>query len=70
MLNLDRDYPTDCDRDDAALIDHWTHRDAELALRAQVELEQELLATEEFIAWQMARVDADREIESARQEAA
>jgi hypothetical protein len=55
---------------DAALAEHWTHRDAELALRAQVELELELLATEEFIAWQMSRIDADREIESARQEAA
>lgn len=51
---------------DEALAEHWTHRDEELAAQAAEELERELCATEEFIAWQMDRVETAREIEAER----
>jgi len=43
---------------DAALADHWTHRDAELALRAEVEV-SEALADADNDAAMIANLAAD-----------
>jgi hypothetical protein len=68
----DRYYPTDLDTDprEMALADHWQHRDAALAMIAEQQLADELLSTEEFVAWSIARTAEAIEHQAAAYDAA
>jgi hypothetical protein len=66
----DRYYETDTTPREEALADHWQHRDAALAMIAEQQLADELLSTEEFVAWSIARTAEAIEHQAAAYDAA